>query len=173
MAKCLKCGAKLEAGEKFCGNCGEKVIANKTVQKTEKKKDIFAEDISGSKADIYNFFIEAATNIKYDKKSRSQWRAKMDQAYYKAKQSFDSKEFEKIEEIYVESIEYIREENKKTSGVYLAMMFGGIILYFILFLLVNSSIYVSILMGWIFILFSAGLFFSGLILFIRHKLKNK
>lgn len=25
MAKCTKCGAELEAGKKFCGNCGEKV----------------------------------------------------------------------------------------------------------------------------------------------------
>ena len=39
MSKCIKCGAELESGEKFCGNCGTKVIEEKP-KKIKNNNDI-------------------------------------------------------------------------------------------------------------------------------------
>lgn len=137
MAKCKKCGAELEPGEKFCGNCGAEVVISKektidTKNATDSKIDNkvsnlenskFGIEIPGTKKELYDFIISASVNIKYDKGSRDTWKANLEKAFLKAKSLYteNSTEFVELKEAYNSSINYInKEKSKKTKFIAVA-----------------------------------------------------
>ena len=121
--KCPNCGSHLNAFEHKCKDCGyelrgsnvanvvkefaDKISATKSI---EKKNELISNFyIPNTKEDIYEFFILATSNLTTDFNCEEAWKAKLDQAYHKAKISFgNTSEFEYINKLYNKTMKQYR-----------------------------------------------------------------
>ncbi len=128
--KCPNCGELLKSFTTVCPTCGyelRSVKTNSPVETLAKKIEqassldekielITNFYIPNTKEDIYDFFILAVSNLEdkwYD--TDDAWRAKLEQAYHKAKLSFgNTPEFEYLEKLYTRTR---KEVNKRERGI--------------------------------------------------------
>lgn len=128
--KCPNCGELLKSFTTVCPSCGYElrgVTTNSPVEALAKKVEMASslDDkielitnfyIPNTKEDIYDFFILAVSNLEdkwYD--TDDAWRAKLEQAYHKARLSFgNTPEFEYLEKLYNKTR---KEVNKRERGV--------------------------------------------------------
>lgn len=128
--KCPNCGELLKSFTTVCPICGyevRSVTTNSPVEALAKKVEMASslDDkielitnfyIPNTKEDIYDFFILAVSNLEdkwYD--TDDAWRAKLEQAYHKAKLSFgNTPEFEYLEKLYTRTR---KEVNKRERGI--------------------------------------------------------
>lgn len=128
--KCPNCGELLKSFTTVCPTCGyevRSVTTNSPVEALAKKVEMASslDDkielitnfyIPNTKEDIYDFFILAVSNLEdkwYD--TDDAWRAKLEQAYHKAKLSFgNTPEFEYLEKLYTRTR---KEVNKRERGI--------------------------------------------------------
>ena len=127
--KCPNCGELLKSFTTVCPTCGyelRSVKTNSPVETLAKKIEqassldekielITNFYIPNTKEDIYDFFILAVSNLEdkwYD--TDDAWRAKLEQAYHKARLSFgNTPEFEYLEKLYTRTR---KEVNKRERG---------------------------------------------------------
>lgn len=121
--KCPNCGELLNSFVTNCPTCGYELRSvntnspvNELAKKIEKTTSV-AEKIElitnfyvpNTREDIYDFFILAVSNLEdtnYD--TDDAWRAKLEQAYLKAKISFGREpEFEYVDELYKKTIDKV------------------------------------------------------------------
>ncbi len=113
--KCPNCGEVLNSFVPICPSCGYELRGTKhtssvnelakrieMTESTEKKIELIRNFyIPNTKEDICEFFILATSNLNVDGDEADAWRAKMDQAYQKAKLTFGSTpEFEYLTRMY-------------------------------------------------------------------------
>lgn len=128
--KCPNCGELLKSFTTVCPICGYEVRGVHTYSPVEalaKKVEAASslDDkielitnfyIPNTKEDIYDFFILAVSNLEdkwYD--TDDAWRAKLEQAYHKAKLSFgNTPEFDYLEKLYTRTR---KEVNKRERGI--------------------------------------------------------
>lgn len=128
--KCPNCGELLKSFTTVCPTCGyelRSVRTNSPVEALAEKIEQAASldekielitnfYIPNTKEDIYDFFILAVSNLEdkwYD--TDDAWRAKLEQAYHKARLSFgNTPEFEYLEKLYTRTR---KEVNKRERGV--------------------------------------------------------
>lgn len=128
--KCPNCGELLKSFTTVCPTCGyevRSVTTNSPVEALAKKVEMASSldvkielitnfYIPNTKEDIYDFFILAISNLEdkwYD--TDDAWRAKLEQAYHKARLSFgNTPEFEYLEKLYNRTR---KEVNKRERGV--------------------------------------------------------
>lgn len=128
--KCPNCGELLKSFTTVCPTCGyelRSVKTNSPVETLAKKIEqassldekielITNFYIPNTKEDIYDFFILAVSNLEdkwYD--TDDAWRAKLEQAYHKARLSLgDTPEFEYLEKLYTRTR---KEVNKRERGI--------------------------------------------------------
>ena len=128
--KCPNCGELLKSFTTVCPTCAYElrgVTTNSPVEALAKKVEMATslDDkielitnfyIPNTKEDIYDFFILAVSNLEdkwYD--TDDAWRAKLEQAYHKARLSFgNTPEFEYLEKLYNRTR---KEVNKRERGV--------------------------------------------------------
>lgn len=128
--KCPNCGELLKSFTTVCPTCSYEirgVHTNSPVEALAKKVEMTSslDDkielitnfyIPNTKEDIYDFFILAISNLEdkwYD--TDDAWRAKLEQAYHKAKLSFgNSAEFEYLEKLYIRTCKVV---NKRERGI--------------------------------------------------------
>lgn len=128
--KCPNCGELLKSFTTVCPSCGYElrgVTTNSPVEALAKKVEMASslDDkielitnfyIPNTKEDIYDFFILAVSNLEdkwYD--TDDAWRAKLEQAYHKARLSFgNTPEFEYLEKLYNRTR---KEVNKRERGI--------------------------------------------------------
>lgn len=128
--KCPSCGELLKSFTTVCPTCGYELRSVKTNSPVEtlakkieqassldEKVELIANFyIPNTKEDIYDFFILAVSNLEdkwYD--TDDAWRAKLEQAYLKAKLSFgNTPEFEYLEKLYTRTR---KEVNKRERGI--------------------------------------------------------
>lgn len=128
--KCPNCGELLKSFTTVCPTCAYEirgVTTNSPVEVLAKKVEM-ASSLDGkielitnfyipnTKEDIYDFFILAVSNLEdkwYD--TDDAWRAKLEQAYHKARLSFgDTPEFDYLEKLYTRTR---KEVNKRERGI--------------------------------------------------------
>lgn len=128
--KCPNCGELLKSFTTVCPTCGYELRSVKTnspaetlAKKIEQASSLDEKIelitnfyIPNTKEDIYDFFILAVSNLEdkwYD--TDDAWRAKLEQAYHKAKLSFgNTPEFEYLEKLYTRTR---KEVNKRERGI--------------------------------------------------------
>lgn len=161
--KCPNCGELLKSFTTVCPTCGyelRSVKTNSPVETLAKKIEqassldekielITNFYIPNTKEDIYDFFILAVSNLEdkwYD--TDDAWRAKLEQAYHKAKLSFgNTPEFEYLEKLYTRTR---KELNKRERGMVAifrrnkvacvtALLIGGGVLMLIIGIILLSS----------------------------------
>lgn len=113
--KCPNCGERLDSFVPICPSCGYELrgakitsAVNQLVQKlektvsTEQRIDLIRSFyIPNTKEDIYEFFILAISNMNADGYAADAWYAKLEQAYQKAKLSFENApEFPYLNQLY-------------------------------------------------------------------------
>lgn len=128
--KCPNCGELLKSFTTVCPTCAYEirgVHTNSPVEALSKKVEMASslDDkieliinfyIPNTKEDIYDFFILAVSNLE-DKRYETDdaWLAKLEQAYHKAKLSFDNTvEFEYLEKLYIRTRKKV---NKREHGI--------------------------------------------------------
>ena len=159
--KCPNCGELLNSFVTNCPTCGYELRSVKTnspvnelAKKIEKTTSV-AEKIElitnfyvpNTREDIYDFFILAVSNLEdtnYD--TDDAWRAKLEQAYHKARISFGkSPEFEYVDELYKKTIDkvskrgifsFIRKNKKICLSALLA--FIGVIMLVVGIIVISS-----------------------------------
>ena len=132
--KCPKCGETLNSFVINCPTCGyelRSVKTNSPVEALAKKVEMASslDDkielitnfyIPNTKEDIYDFFILAVSNLEdnwYD--TDDAWRAKLEQAYHKAKLSFGkTAEFEYLEKLYNRTRKAISKRERGISALF-------------------------------------------------------
>lgn len=128
--KCPNCGELLKSFTTVCPTCAYElrgVTTNSPVEALAKKVEMASslDDkielitnfyIPNTKEDIYDFFILAVSNLEdkwYD--TDDAWRAKLEQAYHKARLSFgNTPEFDYLEKLYTRTR---KEVNKRERGM--------------------------------------------------------
>lgn len=113
--KCPNCGERLDSFVTVCPTCGYELrgtkvtsVVNELAQKLESTESIEQKIdlirnfyIPNTKEDIYEFFILATSNITAGGYDVEAWYAKLEQAYQKAKLSFENApEFQYLSELY-------------------------------------------------------------------------
>lgn len=134
MHKCPNCGEILKSFTTSCPACGYEPRSVKTnspveelVKKIEnasslnEKIELIANFyIPNTKEDIYDFFILAVSNLEdkyYD--TDDAWRAKLEQAYHKAKLSFgNTSEFEYLDDLYKKTVKEVDRRERSISTIY-------------------------------------------------------
>lgn len=151
--KCPNCGEILNSFVTNCPSCGYEIRSVKTnspvealaykIEQTsslDKKIELIANFyIPNTKEDIYDFFILAVSNLEdkwYD--TDDAWRAKLEQAYHKAKLSFgNTPEFEYLEKLYNKTRKEVsKRENSipaifrrnKIAGITTLLIGGGVLM---------------------------------------------
>lgn len=132
--KCPNCGELLKSFVTNCPSCGYELRGVKTnspvetlAMKVEKASDLDEKIelitnfyIPNTKEDIYDFFILAVSNLEdkwYD--TDDAWRAKLEQAYHKAKISFgNTAEFEYLEELYTRTRREINKRERSFATIF-------------------------------------------------------
>ena len=127
--KCPNCGEIMNSFVAYCPSCGYEIRSVRTnspvealvkkieqVSSTDEKIELIANFyIPNTKEDIFDFFILAVSNLEdkwYD--TDDAWRAKLEQAYHKAKLSFgNTPEFDCLEKLYTRTR---KEVNKRERG---------------------------------------------------------
>ncbi|MBO5953266.1 MAG: zinc-ribbon domain-containing protein [Oscillospiraceae bacterium] len=128
--KCPNCGEILNSFMTNCPSCGYELRSIKTSSPVEalakkveqassldEKIELIANFyIPNTKEDIYDFFILAVSNLEdkwYD--TDDAWRAKLEQAYHKARLSFgNTPEFAYLEKLYIKTR---KEVQKRENGI--------------------------------------------------------
>lgn len=132
--KCPNCGEVLKSFVTNCPTCGHEIRGVKTCSPVEmlaKKVEQAASlderielianfYIPNTKEDIYDFFILAVSNLEdkwYD--TDDAWRAKLEQAYHKARLSFgDTPEFEYLETLYKKTRNEVDKREKSIAAIF-------------------------------------------------------
>lgn len=132
--KCPNCGELLNSFVINCPSCGYELRSVKTnslvealAMKVEKASDLEEKIelitnfyIPNTKEDIYDFFILAVSNLedkRYD--TDDAWRAKLEQAYHKAKLSFGNMaEFEYLENLYTRTRREINKRERSFATIF-------------------------------------------------------
>lgn len=132
--KCPQCGETLNSFVTNCPTCGYELRSIKTnspVEALAKKVEmaLSLDDkielitnfyIPNTKEDIYDFFILAVSNLEdksYD--TDDAWRAKLEQAYHKAKLSFgNTAEFEYLEKLYTRTRKAVKKRERGISAIF-------------------------------------------------------
>ena len=132
--KCPNCGELLNSFVTNCPSCGYELRSVKTnspvealAKKIEKaasldeKIELIANFyIPNTKEDIYDFFILAVSNLEdnwYD--TDDAWRAKLEQAYHKAKLTFgNTPEFAYLEQLYTKTRKKITKRERSISAIF-------------------------------------------------------
>lgn len=132
--KCPKCGETLNSFVTNCPTCGYElrgVKTNSPVEALAKKVEMASslDDkielitnfyIPNTKEDIFDFFILAVSNLEdklYD--TDDAWRAKLEQAYHKAKLSFGkTPEFEYLEKLYIRTRKEIKKRERGIATIF-------------------------------------------------------
>ena len=150
--KCPHCGEVLKAFEMVCPICkfelrGAKSASvvkefaskleniNSIQKRVELIKNFY---IPNTKEDIYEFFIYATSNLTASEKESEAWLVKLEQAYQKAKLSFnDSVEFEYLQGLYDKVIKEYNSKRfvkfiKKNWKIILSVVLGIISLTMVL-----------------------------------------
>lgn len=161
--KCPNCGELLKSFTTVCPICGYEVRGVHTYSPVEalaKKVEAASslDDkielitnfyIPNTKEDIYDFFILAVSNLEdkwYD--TDDAWRAKMEQAYHKAKLSFgNTPEFEYLEKLYNRTCKEVTKREKGIAAIFrrnkvaciTALLIGGGVLMLIIGIILLSS----------------------------------
>lgn len=150
--KCPNCGEQINSFVAVCPACGYEFRGAKTAScvkelavKLEQTKSPAQRDdlirnfyIPNTKEDVCEFLILAVSNIKADDVCEGAWRAKLDQAYQKAKLSFNNDpSFEEIEKLYlsaskdVNADKIVRKILKNKYSIPLIALIIGIIMQII------------------------------------------
>lgn len=161
--KCPNCGEILNSFVTNCPTCGYELRSVKTNSPVEalsmkieqassldKKIELIANFyIPNTKEDIYDFFILAVSNLEdkwYD--TDDAWRAKLEQAYHKAKLSFgNTPEFEYLETLYNKTRKEIIKRENSFSAIFrrnkiasiTTLLIGGDILMLIVGIMISAS----------------------------------
>ena len=132
--KCPNCGELLKSFTTVCPTCAYElrgVHTNSPVEALAKKVEMASslEDkvelitnfyIPNTKEDIYDFFILAVSNLEdkwYD--TDDAWRAKLEQAYHKAKLSFgNTAEFEYLEKLYIRTRKEVNKRERSVAAIF-------------------------------------------------------
>ena len=154
--KCPNCGELLKSFPTVCQTCGyevRSVTTNSPVEALAKKVEMTSslDDkielitnfyIPNTKEDIYDFFILAVSNLedkRYD--TDDAWRAKLEQAYHKAKLSFgNTPEFDYLEKLYTRTRKEVNKRERGTAAIFrrnkvaciTALLIGGGILMLVI-----------------------------------------
>lgn len=161
--KCPNCGELLKSFTTVCPTCGyelRSVKTNSPVETLAKKIEqassldekielITNFYIPNTKEDIYDFFILAVSNLEdksYD--TDDAWRAKLEQAYHKAKLSFgNTSEFEYLEKLYTRIRKEVNKRERGMAAIFrrnkvacvTALLIGGGVLMLIIGIILLSS----------------------------------
>lgn len=161
--KCPNCGELLKAFTTVCPTCGYElrsvktnspveILAKKIEQASsldEKIELITNFYIPNTKEDIYDFFILAVSNLEdkwYD--TDDAWRAKLEQAYHKAKLSFgNTPEFEYLEKLYTRTRKEVNKRERGMAAIFrrnkvaciTAFLIGGGILMLVIGIILFSA----------------------------------
>ena len=189
--KCPNCGELLKSFATVCPACTyelRSVKTNSSVEALAKKLEMTSSlnekielitnfYIPNTKEDIFDFFILAVSNLEnkqYD--SDDAWRAKLEQAYHKAKLSFgNTSEFDYLEKLYNRTCKIVSKREKgiaalfrrnKTVFISILMATGGIILLTIGIIMLIKKVSVGALL----ILLSMSFF--GFIAFVPEFIKS-
>lgn len=161
--KCPNCGELLKSFTPVCPACGyelRSVQTNSPVEALAKKVEMASSldeknelitnfYIPNTKEDIYDFFILAVSNLEdkyYD--TDDAWRAKLEQAYHKAKLSFgNTAEFEYLEKLYSRTRKEVTKRERGISAVFrrnkiaciTTLLIGGGILMLVIGIVLFSS----------------------------------
>lgn len=132
--KCPNCGELLKSFTTVCPSCGYElrgVTTNSPVEALAKKVEMASslDDkielitnfyIPNTKEDIYDFFILAVSNLEdkwYD--TDDAWRAKLEQAYHKARLSFgNTPEFEYLEKLYNRTRKEVFKRERSLASIF-------------------------------------------------------
>lgn len=132
--KCPNCGELLKSFTSVCPSCGYELRSVKTNSPVEalakrieqassldEKIELITNFyIPNTKEDIYDFFILAVSNLEdkwYD--TDDAWRAKLEQAYHKARLSFgNSSEFDYLEKLYFKTRKEVSKRERGISAVF-------------------------------------------------------
>lgn len=154
--KCPNCGELLKSFTTVCPTCAYELRSVKTnspvealarkLEQTssldEKIELITNFYIPNTKEDIYDFFILAVSNLEdkwYD--TDDAWRAKLEQAYHKARLSFGSTpEFAYLEKLYIKTCKEVKARERGIASIFrrnkiacvTALLIGGGILMLII-----------------------------------------
>ena len=143
--RCPNCGEVLNAFVTTCPSCGyelrssnvtsrvnELAIKLEQAKSTEQKDDLIRNFyIPNTKEDICEFFILAVSNIKAEDDCEDAWRAKLEQAYQKARLSFrNDSSFLEISKLYesVTKREKLNRFLKKKYAVSIISLLSGLVL---------------------------------------------
>ena len=161
--KCPNCGEILNSFVTNCPSCGYELRSVKTnspvnelAKKVEKASSLDDKIelitnfyIPNTKENIYDFFILAVSNLEdkwYD--TDDAWRAKLEQAYHKARLSFgNTSEFEYLEKLYNKTCKDVSKRERGLSAVFrrnkiaciTALSIGGGILMLVIGIILLSA----------------------------------
>lgn len=189
--KCPNCGELLKSFVTVCPACTyelRSVKTNSSVEALARKLEMTSSlnekielitnfYIPNTKEDIFDFFILAVSNLEnkqYD--SDDAWRAKLEQAYHKAKISFgNTADFDYLEKLYNRTCKTISKREKgiavlfrknKTVFISILMATGGIILLTIGIIMMINEISIGALLTLL------SMSFFGFIIFVPEFIKD-
>lgn len=162
--KCPNCGELLKSFMTTCPTCAYElrgVTTNSPVEALTKKIEMATslDDkielitnfyIPNTKEDIYDFFILAVSNLEdkyYD--TDDAWKAKMEQAYHKAKLSFGyAPEFDYLEKLYIRTCKDVNKREKSITAIFrrnkvasvIALLVGGGAITFAIAIIIFASV---------------------------------
>lgn len=162
--KCPNCGEVLKSFTTVCPTCGyelRSVQTNSPVEALAKKVEMASSleeknelitnfYIPNTKEDIFDFFILAVSNLEdkyYD--TDDAWRAKLEQAYHKARLSFGkTSEFEYLEKLYSRTRKEVTKREKGIAAIFrrnkmaciTALLIGGGILMMAVGIIIFASV---------------------------------
>lgn len=161
--KCPNCGEVLKSFVTNCPTCGHEIrgvqnsspveMLAKKIEKAsslDERIELIANFyIPNTREDIYDFFILAVSNLEdkwYD--TDDAWRAKLEQAYHKARLSFGkTEEFEYLEKLYFKTRKEVDKREKGIAAIFrrnkiaciTALLIGGGILMLIIGIILFAS----------------------------------
>ena len=161
--KCPNCGEVLKSFVTNCPTCGHEIrgvqnsspveMLAKKIEKAsslDERIELIANFyIPNTREDIYDFFILAVSNLEdkwYD--TDDAWRAKLEQAYHKARLSFGkTEEFEYLEKLYLKTRKEVDKREKGIAAIFrrnkiasiTALLIGGGILMLIIGIILFAS----------------------------------
>lgn len=162
--KCPNCGEVLKSFVTNCPTCGHEIRGVKTSSPVEtlarkveqapsldERIELIANFyIPNTKEDIYDFFILAVSNLEdkwYD--TDDAWRAKLEQAYHKARLSFGkTEEFEYLEKLYLKTRKEVDKREKGIAAIFrrnkvacaTGLMVGGGILMMLIGIILLATV---------------------------------